>query len=160
MRFSVRPRVAGVCRLLLFHSLGRTSARLGGTAESRVVTASLATVLEFGDVTLRVANDSQGRIAGGTRMGADDFGRLAMFAQDLRALHSLFHASDPNRLALGAHHRDGVVGFQRIDLLLGLDSLQHEQVLAAFHRLHWLSRAGCNWRPGQRGECDRHDCDE
>ena len=62
--------------LLLLHALGRTSARLGGAAESRVVAAGLATMLELGDVALGEANDSQGRFAAGARMGADEFGRL------------------------------------------------------------------------------------
>ncbi len=144
--------------LFLLHALGRAGARLRCAAESRIVAAGLATVLEFGDVTLGMANDGQGRFAACARMATYKFGWLSMFAQDLRSLHSLLHASDPDRLALGAHHRDGVIGFQRIDLLLGLDSLEHEQVLAAFHRLHFLGGAGRNRRPGQHGECDRHDC--
>src|SRR5262245_23362262 len=125
MRSSVRPRVPLSAGLLLFHALGRTAARLGGTAERGVVAAGLATVLQFGDVALGMANYSQGRFAASARMGTNK-GGLAVFAQDLRTLHALLHASDPDRLALGAHHRDGVVGFQRVDLLLGLDSLEHE----------------------------------
>src|SRR5213075_2624457 len=62
--------------LFLLRALGRASARLGGTAERRVIAAGIATVLEFGDVALAVANDSQGRFAAGARMSTDELGRL------------------------------------------------------------------------------------
>lgn len=45
--------------LLLLHALGCAAAWLGRAAEGRVVTASPASVLQFGDVAFAMADDSQ-----------------------------------------------------------------------------------------------------
>src|SRR5204863_1466241 len=97
--------------LLLVHSLGARTG-FGGAAEGRVVTAGLATVLEFSEVAFAMADDGQRGIATLTRVGANQLGGLALCIEKLGARRALLYAGDPHGLALGAHHRDAVVGFE------------------------------------------------
>src|ERR1043165_1834523 len=99
-------------------------------------------MLEFGDVAFGMANDGQSGIAPLACMCADDFSGLAAFAQKLSTLHPSLYATYPHRLALGADHGHAVAGFQRVRFLLGVNSLEHEQMFAAFHRLHVLGGVG------------------
>jgi hypothetical protein len=91
-------------------------------------------------------------------MGANQFHGLAAFLQELSALGSLLHAGNPDRFALGANHRDAVVGFEGIHILLGFDS-KHQLVLAAFHRLHRLRFVGGLDGQGQRESRARDKAD-
>ena len=128
--------------LMLLHSLSRAAAGPGCAAKRRVVTARRATVLELSASASLHSDYFHHRIAAFTRMGADEFSRLAVLVQDLSALYALLNASDPDGLALGAYHRHGVIGFQLGEFLGRLYLIEHHLVLAALHRLHLVATAG------------------
>ena len=130
--------------------MGHTATWLRGTAERGVVTTSRASVLEFDEVAFGVPNDRQSGMTTRARMGADDFGRLTVLVQELRTFHSWPHAGGPHRLTLGANHGNRIVGFERIQILCRLNTIEHEHMLTGFHRFHV--------RPGVRCTAGSDDC--
>ena len=143
--------------ILFFHPFGRAATWLSRAAKGGIITAHFATVLKFDDVAFGVPSDGKLGVAAITRMRADNFGRLAVLIQQLATLYPLLHAGHPYGFAFGAHHRQTVVSFEGIDVLLCLNSVEHQHMLAALHRFHGLGfiggASGCR-QPNRECHCD------
>ena len=85
-------------------------------------------------------------------MAADQLLGLAAGLEDLGALDPLLDPRDVDGFALGAHHREGVVGLEGVGLAPGLQPVQAGEVLAALHLGVVFGGAGAGGEPGRQSE--------
>ena len=116
--------------LFWFHAFGLGVAWRGRAAKSRTATFG-ADVLHFCFRAFTDTDDFDRAIAAGAQMF-----RAGSHHIDMSLFSGCLFYKDS--LALGANHDDNVVSGQIIRLRLRLDLAKHHQMLATFHRLHWL----------------------